>query len=207
MKKIMTVSAIILSMSSTSVMAELSDSLYISAGAGKTQWPDSVFRGNQAWQFAGGYQFTPNIAIELGYADFGEGALEDNGFAYRRGLSGIEANVVGIWPLSTTCSVYGKLGLQHWKSTFSHPQATSTAYIPTKTDTLTGNDPIYTLGAVYNIAPNVGIYAEYRAIKAQAVYKQDAWNFENFEQPVLVHQRQYGDVKTRVFNVGIKYWL
>lgn len=55
------------------------------------------------FKFFGGYQFHRNIAAELGYGWlYDKGGLE---------LTALEATAVGIVPLATNISIYGKLGL------------------------------------------------------------------------------------------------
>ncbi len=70
---------------------------------------------DNAWKVYGGYQFHPNVGVEVGYIDFGKfkgsgpATVSDNWKA-----TGINVSAVGTLPLANQFSLFGKVGLMAW---------------------------------------------------------------------------------------------
>jgi OOP family OmpA-OmpF porin len=154
--------------------AQMSANAYAGLSIGQSKFSDactgSVPAGfsascddkDTAWRIFGGYQFHPNIAVEIGYADLGR-AQATVSFGGLSGTAKVEATAfdavaVGSWPLNQAFSVYGKLGLYHGeaKLTASGTGAGSSS------DKDTGSDLTFGLGARYDFNRNIGVRAEWQ---------------------------------------------
>ncbi|MGQ0524779.1 MAG: outer membrane beta-barrel protein [Betaproteobacteria bacterium] len=71
-----------------------------------------------AWKIFGGYQFHRNVAVELGYVDLGEASASGTILGVPASASAevkaLELVAVGILPLTTQFSAYGKAGAFRW---------------------------------------------------------------------------------------------
>ena len=109
-----------------------------------------------------GYAFTPNVAVEAAYQDFGSHDGETDcppGFAClvipvsaRADLTGISVAVVGSLPLSDMLSAYGKVGFISWDVEF---EGFSSAF-----DT-SGEDLLYGAGLKLSLNDSWKLFAEY----------------------------------------------
>jgi OOP family OmpA-OmpF porin len=70
---------------------------------------------DSAWKFFGGYQFSPNFALEVSYFDYGSVSASGQTFSIPFSISGdataFGVAAVGILPLANNFSLFGKLGL------------------------------------------------------------------------------------------------
>jgi OOP family OmpA-OmpF porin len=65
-----------------------------------------------AFRIFGGYQFTPNLSAELGYADLGKAKLTGPGGSDQLGATAWDLSGVFQWPFpGTGFSLFGRLGL------------------------------------------------------------------------------------------------
>lgn len=97
-------------------MPARAEGVFIGGSLGTPRYPDAVngIGGNGSGissKFFGGYQFTPNLALEAGYA--GLGHMDDaNGRVRGHGLY---LDVLGSLPLNDKWSALGRLGVAHVK--------------------------------------------------------------------------------------------
>lgn len=132
-----------------------------------------------AWKIFGGYQFTPNLALEVGYNDFGK-AKGSATFAFANipfpgttasGTADVAAEAtaweltgIGSWPLANRFSVYGKLGAYYGEvkatvnGTITNPPAGSFSGSMKDTNT----NLTFGLGARYDITHNIAVRAEWQ---------------------------------------------
>jgi OmpA-OmpF porin, OOP family len=71
---------------------------------------------DSGYKLFGGMQFSPNIAFEAGYFDLGTFRFIANTqppgtFTGSTKVSGLNLDMVGIWPITTQFSAFGRLGL------------------------------------------------------------------------------------------------
>jgi OOP family OmpA-OmpF porin len=85
------------------------------SGSGATGLSSSTSGNSNRWRLQGGYRFSPNLAIEGGYIDFGKGSYQA---AYGGGTAsgtvkaaGLDAAALYSLPVSSTVSVFGKAGI------------------------------------------------------------------------------------------------
>lgn len=125
-----------------------------------------------AWKIFGGYQFTPNLAVEIGYNDFGrisgDATLSLAGFTFT-GNSKIEATAfeltgVGTLPLGHDFSLYGKLGVYYAETKASASVTMTTPPFLGNSASQSDNNTNLTfgVGARYDFTRNIGVRAEWQ---------------------------------------------
>lgn len=106
-----------------------------------------------AFKIFGGYSFTQNIALELGYVDLGKATLSGPGGKDEIKATAFDLTGVFSWPFSNSgFSVFGRAGLYSGKLELSgvdHGSKTTT-------------DLTYGLGAGYDFNRNLGLRAEWQ---------------------------------------------
>lgn len=136
-------------LSSLTAFCGPNDGPYVGASLGTPSYPDTVngFSSNGSplsGKLYGGYQFTPNFALEAGVADLGR--VGQSGSKVRGSSAFVDA--VGIAPLNDQWALLGSIGVAH-----------------TQLKTLAGNDSSdglkLGLGAQYMLAHNVALRGEW----------------------------------------------
>ena len=109
-----------------------------------------------AFRIFGGYQFHPNIAVELGWADLGAATARNNITGASASAEASAFDLVGVlsWPIGNAFSVYGKIGLFH-----GEVEAGGAA---SSLGSASGTDLTYGLGAQFNLGRNIGLRAEWQ---------------------------------------------
>jgi OmpA-OmpF porin, OOP family len=136
----------------------------------------------------GGFQFTPNWAVEVQYSDLGKRDLVMRNGAAQVGSGNLNASqfgvaAVGILPLASNFSLFGKLGVSgnSSKVNLSVPAAGFAAGASeNKTDLMIG------VGLTYAITPSIAVRAEY----------------EDFGK---LSSGSGGSIRANNFSVGLQY--
>jgi len=119
-----------------------------------------------------GYQFTPNIAAEIGYADLGKSKLGLGAFNGEVKATAWDLSAVGLWPLASQFSILGRLGIYHGETKLSGDFGDDK-------DTKTG--ALFGLGGQFDLNRNIGFRAEWNRYN-----KMGGGNFsDNFNVDVL----------------------
>jgi OOP family OmpA-OmpF porin len=131
-------------------------SLYLGASLGSPHFGDRVngIQGSGsglAGKIFAGYPFTPNFALEGGFADLGH---IDNGNGKVDG-SGEFLDAVGLWPLSDQWSLLGRVGLAHVK-------------LDTSAGDAGGTGLKLGLGAQYTLTGNFALRGEWERYRPSA---------------------------------------
>jgi OOP family OmpA-OmpF porin len=108
-----------------------------------------------AWRILGGYQFTPNIAAELGYHNFGETKASSSGFEVKDKASAWELVALGMWPIANQFGIYGKLGAHHSESKLE-------SNLPGTGGKETGNGLTFGAGLQWNVMAPLALRAEWQ---------------------------------------------
>lgn len=152
---------------------------YIGGSFGQSDIDDDIAAGlidsgsvdgkDTAFKIFGGYQLTPNFAIEGAYADLGEATYSGTfGGAPVTGgkveVSGFNVSAVGILPLAHRFSLFGKLGLFVWDAEAS--DVTGGVPFSAKAD---GTDLSFGLGGAYQLTQNLSLRAEWERFKLDNV--------------------------------------
>lgn len=115
----------VLALASTAVLAENGTGFYIGAGAGYAghrvdcDGIDSCSKSHAGFKLLGGYQITPNFAIEGSYGDLGKTKLSALGVDASLKASGFTVAALGIYPVSKEVELFGKLGMHATKTKFN----------------------------------------------------------------------------------------
>jgi OmpA-OmpF porin, OOP family len=137
--------------------------LYIGAGIGPSKLRtdlSGIDRNDNGGKIFGGYEFSPNFALELGYADFGKfgftgGSLEANG---------IYVDAVGKFPFAANWSGLARIGVFDGK--------------------VEGNTPLFTvddrgtsfkvgLGVQFDLTKNAAITGEWERYRFDVLDNDD----------------------------------
>lgn len=129
----------------------------------------SVDGKDTAWKLFGGYMFSRNLGLEVGYASLGEASYEGEFFgdAVTGGkveVSGFNVAVIGNLPLSERFSLFGKLGLFIWEAEASD----TTAGLPFS-DASDGTDISFGIGLSYDFTRQLGMRAEWEMFQIDEV--------------------------------------
>ena len=168
---------------STSVMAQEAPGFYLGGNVGGTRADfknDNInnalmnqgFRINSTstdnkstgYKLFGGYQFTPNFAVEGGYFDlgrfsYGSTTTPAGGFSGETRVKGLNLDLVGTAPLSDRFSVFGRVGAAYAQS---RANFNSTGLVPFNTSSNRRNDTNLKigLGLQYAITEALAVRAE-----------------------------------------------
>ena len=144
---------------------------YVGASAGqskaKDSCPNSIPVGvscddtSGAYGVFGGYQFNKYLGAELGYTDLGEVTASGLGTTETIKVKGIELLGVGTFPINPQFEVYGKVGVFFWD--LKDSCAGTLCGFSSQSDT--GTDLTYGLGAKFNFTKNVGVRVQYQRYK------------------------------------------
>jgi OOP family OmpA-OmpF porin len=112
----------VLALASTAALADNGTGFYIGAGAGYAghrvdcDGIDSCSKSHAGFKLLGGYQITPNFAIEGSYGDLGKTKLSALGADVSLKASGFTVAALGIYPVSKETELFGKLGMHSTKT-------------------------------------------------------------------------------------------
>lgn len=104
-----------------------------------------------SWKIYGGYEVSPNLALEGGWIDLGEYSASGFGGTISTDSDGFFVNGKGILPLNEAFSVFGKVGFLFWDTDVS-------GTINTSDD---GTDLIFGFGAQYMLNEQFSIVGEW----------------------------------------------
>jgi OOP family OmpA-OmpF porin len=103
-----------------SAAGQAAQNYYVGASFGQSKFKDacsglpagfSCDENGTAWKLFGGYQFNPNLAVEVAFTDLGKAdATSPAGGASVKATTW-EVDGVGSWPVMAALALYGKLGL------------------------------------------------------------------------------------------------
>ncbi len=141
---------------------------YLGAGVGYAQnkLSDNVFPSGTSektndigFKIYGGYQFTPNWAVEAEYLNFGKYSANYPGDGSDQAkTSGLGISAVGTLPLSAQFALLGKLGvLAKYTKANSYDNSGNSFYSQNKTTTAV----LLGLGAEYRFTQNFALRGEY----------------------------------------------
>jgi OmpA-OmpF porin, OOP family len=120
---------------------------------------------DSAFKIFGGLQFHPNFAAEIAYVDLGSMNYSGSflGIPVTNGsvdITGFSASAVGRLLLGEAFSLHGKVGFWGW----DQKARDTTGGIPFS-DSATGSDIFYGVGATYQVTKMIGVRAEWEQFK------------------------------------------
>jgi OmpA-OmpF porin, OOP family len=113
-----------------------------------------------SFRIFGGYQFTPNIAAELGYTDLGKLKVDLGPFG-SGDVSATAWDLSGVftWPIANQFGVFGRIG-------FARVEAKPGGVLGGDSETKTGLT--WGLGGSYDFNRNLGLRLEFQRFRADA---------------------------------------
>jgi OOP family OmpA-OmpF porin len=160
MKKNILASLVLSTLIASPVFAE---GFYIGADLGSSNMSldvknNSLDKNNTTWGINGGYKFSPYLAAELGYRNFGK-VDENYGMLYTSiEAKAVQASVLASYPFNDAFSVFGRLGVASIKAT-AKAEAGFFGYSESKEETQT--KALFGIGAQYAFNKNFSLRAEY----------------------------------------------
>ena len=166
MKKIVIVS-LLSAFITTTAFAGNTGKYYVAADLGSATYSNIQFPSLSVIRIAGGYHFSPVLAVELGYSMFGDSNTTLNccGFATTTATS-FQVAAVGKLPIDKEFDLIGKLGLASNVENYSSATGFSASY--SQSDLLIG------FGAEYHVNSKVSVRALY----------DNYGKFDNFYPPM-----------------------
>lgn len=133
-------------------------------GQGFTVNSTSTDNSSTGYKLFGGYQFTPNLAVEGGYFDlgrfsYGSATTPAGTFNGSTRVNGLNLDLVGSVPLSDRFSVFGRVGAAYAQS---RGNFASTGFVPVNTTNPSRNETTLKvgLGVQYAITQALSLRAE-----------------------------------------------
>ena len=121
-------------------------------------------------RIAGGFHFSPMMAVEVGYALFGDSTLQGAGGSFTLQARSLQVSAVGSLPLSPQFDLIGKVGLSNNSYTV---KTTGNAFMLSG-GTSSQSDILLGIGAQYHINPKMALRAQYESFG----------KFNNYAQPL-----------------------
>ena len=159
---------------------------YVSASIGQAEQKFSadgfdVSKNDTAFQIAGGYRYTPNVGVELGYTNLGKAEISAGGDSVSAKPQVVHLAVTGSYNLTPEFAFTGKLGAAHTRT-----KVTARSGTMSESDTESENSLVVGIGMSYKVAPGVDVIAEYQDFGK--IVKGDG-----------------ADLKAHVVSVGVRY--
>jgi OmpA-OmpF porin, OOP family len=129
----------------------------------------TAFPNPGALRIGGGYNFTPNVAVEAGYSIIGDSTINASGTALGLPVSSSETMktrsfqlaAVGTYSINEQFDVFGKLGLANNKGEYSCSLTVGGTAIPCTSVSGSKTSVMYGIGAKYNINKTWGVRLQY----------------------------------------------
>jgi OOP family OmpA-OmpF porin len=178
----------VLTLASTAALAENGTGFYVGGGVGYAGHQvdcdgiSDCSKSHVGFKLLGGYQITPNLAIEASYGDTGRTKVSEDGMNASLKTHSYTVAALGIFPVSKEVELFGKLGAHVTKTKFnvSFPGVSESA-------SFTGNGLLAGLGAQYRFTPNVIGRVEYEWL-GRAVRVDDARSSINLLTASVIYQ-------------------
>ncbi|RUO32455.1 outer membrane beta-barrel protein [Aliidiomarina soli] len=103
------------------------------------------------------YNFTPRIAADVSYADFGEYEHSEAGLNETFNTSAFKVGATGFYPISDSVQLFGRVGVAFWDSEFAITESSSGESLSFSD---TGNSIYWGLGGEYAFNENLTIAIE-----------------------------------------------
>jgi OmpA-OmpF porin, OOP family len=153
MKKIV-IAALLSAVIATPALAGNTGKYYVAGDFGTASYSNMPGWSNPTViRIAGGYHFSPVLAVEVGYSMFGDSSATLAGVPATTSASSFQISAVGSIPLNKQFDLIGKLGL----ASNSEDYADATGYSASWTQ----SDLLIGFGAQFHVNPQVSVRALY----------------------------------------------
>jgi len=135
---------------------------YVSASVGSAEQKLSVdglhvTDSDTAFQIAGGYRYTPNFGVEVGYTNFGTATIAAAGASVSAKPQSVHLAATGTWNLTPEFAFTGKLGIARTSTKINERDGTFSDSSTEKKTSL-----MYGIGVSYAFTPVLAAVAEYQ---------------------------------------------
>jgi OOP family OmpA-OmpF porin len=160
MKKI-AIAALLSAFVATPALADNSGKFYIAGDLGSATYSNaSPFPNPGVIRVAGGYHFSPMMAVEVGYSIFGDSTIIGPGGSATLSATSFQVAAVGSLPLNSRFDLTGKIGI-------ANNSYTLTGNIPVWGGFFSGtssqSDILLGIGAQYHINQQMTLRAQYES--------------------------------------------
>ena len=195
MKKI-TIVALLSVFVAAPAMADNTGKYYIAGDLGSASFSNSsspatigvAFKNPGAFRIAGGYHFSPMLAVEAGYLMLGDSTISYTNASLTSKNSALQIAAVGTFAVAPTFDLIGKLGMSMNSNKLTGTGAASIVNSSTSSTAL-----MFGIGAQYNVNQQVSIRAQY----------ENFGNFKTNDGPVPPVTSW--DMGVTMFSVGVAY--
>jgi OOP family OmpA-OmpF porin len=119
----------------------------------------SVDDSDSGFKIFGGYQFSRNWGVEVGYVDFGKAGLSGSmlgiPFTGDLGVTALTVAGTGTMPMNESFSLLGKVGMWNWDA-----KASVAALGTAGSASDSGTDLFFGVGLRYNLSKSLGLQLE-----------------------------------------------
>jgi len=119
----------------------------------------SVDDSDSGFKIFGGYQFSRNWGVEVGYVDFGKAGISGSTlgipFTGDLGVTALTVAGTGTMPMNESFSLLGKVGMWNWDA-----KANVAALGTAGSASDSGTDLFFGVGLRYNLSKNLGLQLE-----------------------------------------------
>jgi OOP family OmpA-OmpF porin len=119
----------------------------------------SVDDSDSGFKIFGGYQFSRNWGVEVGYVDFGKAGISGSmlgiPFTGDLGVTALTVAGTGTMPMNESFSLLGKVGMWNWDA-----KASVAALGTAGSASDSGTDLFFGVGLRYNLSKNLGLQLE-----------------------------------------------
>lgn len=157
-QRLVAVAAVALCTSLTSQAADL----YVLGAVGASKWNTedvagvSIDKSDTGYKLGLGAQFSPNLAVEGGYANLGKAKLSGAGGSGSIKGNGLFVDLVGLLPLSSEVNAFAKLGVFN-----GHAKVHATGLAGVLNESDSGTDVKFGLGLSYAVSKTVQVRGEW----------------------------------------------
>jgi OOP family OmpA-OmpF porin len=160
---------VLLSIIATPAMADNTGKVYVAGSLGSASFTNANITINGAANtfpnpgtagIAVGYQISPNLAAEVGYASFGDSTLTSRTGDVVLSSKSVTIAALGLYPLGSGFDLMGKLGVS-MNSAAAKTTGTLVFTDGTTSSTASRSDVLFGLGAQYHVNSQLSVRALY----------------------------------------------
>ncbi len=160
---------VLLSAIATPAMADNAGKVYVAGNLGTASLVNATVTINGipytyvnpgTISFAAGYQFSPNIAAEVGYTSFGDTMLTSTTGEVTLSTNSVTLTALAMYPLTADLDLIGKVGMS---SNHATQKATGNLYYTdgTQSKSTSQSDMLFGIGAQYHATSHLRLRAQF----------------------------------------------
>lgn len=177
MKKLVLIAAVFAAVASVNVSAQV----YAGATVGATDYNldcsgvTSCDTKGTGFKMLIGYQISPNIGLEASYFDLGKISGKEMGVNINGGATGVDFAAVGRVQLGHDFGLFARLGVANIEGKITGTQGTNSTTLKH-----TSTQPVFGVGATYNINTTLRVRAEVEQRRAKVIRDGDSVNVTSY---------------------------